>query len=66
MADHRHHQQAWREKEREVDAALAEGERGQVFQDGDAFLQSLADEARLDLEQVKRLAESAPTIDDSP
>lgn len=36
---------AWQAKENEVDEALAEGERGEVFHGGEAFLQSLADEA---------------------
>ncbi|MFD0399244.1 AbrB/MazE/SpoVT family DNA-binding domain-containing protein [Kitasatospora sp. NPDC059811] len=48
----------WQEKEQEVDEAIAEGDRGEVFQDGDAFLQSLADEGGLDLEEIKRRADA--------
>ncbi|MEU3568195.1 AbrB/MazE/SpoVT family DNA-binding domain-containing protein [Kitasatospora sp. NPDC036755] len=48
---------AWQEKEQEVDEAVAAGERGEVFEDGDAFLQSLADEAGLDLGEIKRRAD---------
>ncbi|WP_406199303.1 AbrB/MazE/SpoVT family DNA-binding domain-containing protein [Kitasatospora sp. NBC_01560] len=48
---------AWQAGEAEVDDALAEGERGEVFQDGDAFLQSLANDAGLDLEEIKRRAD---------
>ncbi|MDH6110870.1 AbrB family looped-hinge helix DNA binding protein [Kitasatospora sp. MAP12-15] len=47
----------WQTKEQEVDEALANGERGDVFMDGDAFLQSLADDAGLDLAEVKRRAD---------
>ncbi|MEV7935455.1 AbrB/MazE/SpoVT family DNA-binding domain-containing protein [Kitasatospora sp. NPDC088264] len=47
---------AWQEQE--VDEAIAEGDRGEVFQDGDAFLQSLADEGGLDLEEIKRRADA--------
>ncbi|MFJ4596666.1 MULTISPECIES: AbrB/MazE/SpoVT family DNA-binding domain-containing protein [unclassified Kitasatospora] len=46
---------AWQEQE--VDEAIAEGDRGEVFQEGDAFLQSLADEGGLDLEEIKRRAD---------
>ncbi|MFJ3218610.1 AbrB/MazE/SpoVT family DNA-binding domain-containing protein [Kitasatospora sp. NPDC086801] len=49
---------AWQEKEQQVDEAIAEGDRGEVFQDGDAFLQSLADEGGLDLEEIKRRADA--------
>ncbi|MER7667763.1 hypothetical protein ABTY61_04765 [Kitasatospora sp. NPDC096128] len=40
-------------QEQEVDEAIAEGERGEVFQDGDNFLQSLADDAGPDLAEIK-------------
>ncbi|MFJ9947142.1 AbrB/MazE/SpoVT family DNA-binding domain-containing protein [Kitasatospora sp. NPDC091207] len=48
---------AWQAREAEVDEALADGERGEVFQDGDEFLQSLANEAGLDLGEIKRRAD---------
>ncbi|MEV7777985.1 AbrB/MazE/SpoVT family DNA-binding domain-containing protein [Kitasatospora sp. NPDC088351] len=40
--------------EQEADGAVARGERGEVFQDGEEFLRSLADEAGLDLEEIER------------
>ncbi|WP_078896117.1 AbrB/MazE/SpoVT family DNA-binding domain-containing protein [Streptomyces sp. NRRL S-495] len=49
---------AWQAKENEVDEALAEGEQGEVFHDSEAFLQSLADEAGLDLREIKRRADA--------
>ncbi|MFI9331662.1 AbrB/MazE/SpoVT family DNA-binding domain-containing protein [Kitasatospora sp. NPDC052868] len=49
---------SWQAGEAEVDESIAEGERGEVFQDGDAFLASLADEAGLDLEEIKRRADA--------
>ncbi|MFE5582040.1 AbrB/MazE/SpoVT family DNA-binding domain-containing protein [Kitasatospora sp. NPDC056531] len=48
---------AWQEKEQEVDEAVAAGERGEIFQDGEEFLKSLADEAGLDLGEIKRRAD---------
>ncbi|MFE2723750.1 AbrB/MazE/SpoVT family DNA-binding domain-containing protein [Kitasatospora sp. NPDC059327] len=48
---------AWQAREADVDEALADGERGEVFQDGDEFLRSLANEAGLDLEEIKRRAD---------
>ncbi|WP_157882011.1 hypothetical protein [Streptomyces rubellomurinus] len=45
---------AWHEQD--VDEAIAAGERGKVLQDGEAFLRSLADEAGLDLWEIKRRA----------
>lgn len=44
----------WQAKENEVDEALAEGERGEVFQDGEAFLRSLADGAGPDSGEIER------------
>ncbi|WP_405004842.1 hypothetical protein OHV13_11590 [Kitasatospora purpeofusca] len=49
---------AWQAKENEVDEALAEGERGEVFHDGEAFLRSLAEEAGLDLREIERRADA--------
>ncbi|MFE6749226.1 hypothetical protein ACFVGM_25515 [Kitasatospora purpeofusca] len=40
--------------ENEVDEALAAGERGEVFHDGEAFLRSLADEAGPDSSAIDR------------
>ncbi|WP_328956510.1 AbrB/MazE/SpoVT family DNA-binding domain-containing protein [Kitasatospora purpeofusca] len=48
---------AWQAKENEVDEALAAGERGEVFHDGEAFLRSLAEEAGLDSGEIERRAE---------
>lgn len=48
---------AWQAKEQEVDESLAQGERGEVFESGDAFLESLAKDADLDLEEIKRRAD---------
>lgn len=48
---------AWQAKEQEVDESLAHGERGEVFADGDAFLDSLAKDADLDLGEIKRRAD---------
>ncbi|EST38832.1 hypothetical protein N566_05380 [Streptomycetaceae bacterium MP113-05] len=39
----------WQEKEREADEALAAGERGQVHEDGASFIQSLSDEAGMEV-----------------
>jgi AbrB family looped-hinge helix DNA binding protein len=44
----------WQQKEREVDEALAEGERGPVHRDGASFLRSLADEAGTDAGENER------------
>jgi hypothetical protein len=35
----------WRAKEREVDEALAEGERGDAYDNGESLLRALADDA---------------------
>ncbi|MEV0532610.1 AbrB/MazE/SpoVT family DNA-binding domain-containing protein [Kitasatospora sp. NPDC050463] len=48
----------WQAREQEVDEALAQGERGEVFEDGEEFLKSLADEAGLDLGEIKRRADA--------
>ncbi|MFD5252314.1 MULTISPECIES: AbrB/MazE/SpoVT family DNA-binding domain-containing protein [Streptomyces] len=47
----------WQAKEREVDDALASGERGEVHEGGEPFLRSLADEAGIDLEGIKKRAD---------
>ncbi|WP_441245764.1 AbrB/MazE/SpoVT family DNA-binding domain-containing protein [Kitasatospora sp. McL0602] len=48
---------AWQAKEQEVDEAIADGERGEVFEDGEDFLRSLADDAGLDLGEIKNRAD---------
>lgn len=47
----------WQAKEREVDEALAEGERGEVYDNGESFLHALADDAGLDAEEIQRRAD---------
>lgn len=47
----------WQAKEREVDEALAEGERGEVYEGGEPFVQALADEAGLDMGEIARRAD---------
>ena len=47
----------WQAKEREVDEALARGERGQFFSDGETFLKFLADDAGENVEEIKRRAD---------
>ncbi|MCP3821317.1 AbrB/MazE/SpoVT family DNA-binding domain-containing protein [Streptomyces sp. A3M-1-3] len=47
----------WQAKEREVDESLAEGERGEVHQDGDAFLRTLAEDAGIDLGEIVKRAD---------
>lgn len=47
----------WQAKEQEVDDALAGGERGVVYEDEDAFLGALAEDAGLDVEEIKRRAD---------
>lgn len=47
----------WQAKEREADEALARGERGEVFADGESFLKALADDAGEDVEEIRRRAD---------
>ncbi|MEY9950370.1 AbrB/MazE/SpoVT family DNA-binding domain-containing protein [Kitasatospora sp. GAS1066B] len=47
----------WQAKEQEVEEDLAAGERGEIFEDGEAFLQYLADDAGVDLAEIKRRAD---------
>lgn len=47
----------WQAKEREVDESLAEGERGEVHQDGESFLRALADDAGIDMGEIERRAD---------
>lgn len=47
----------WLAKEHEVDEAVARGERGTVYEDGEAFLGALAEDAGLDVEDIKRRAD---------
>ncbi|TDC05104.1 AbrB/MazE/SpoVT family DNA-binding domain-containing protein [Streptomyces sp. 8K308] len=47
----------WQAREREVDESLAAGERGEVHEDGEALLRALADQAGLDVEEIRRRAD---------
>jgi AbrB family looped-hinge helix DNA binding protein len=47
----------WQAKEAEVDDALARGEQGDVYADGDAFIEALADDAGLEAEEIRRRAD---------
>ncbi|WP_199552012.1 AbrB/MazE/SpoVT family DNA-binding domain-containing protein [Streptomyces sp. N35] len=47
----------WQAKEREVEEALAEGERGEVHEDGASLLRTLADDAGLDLGEIEKRAD---------
>lgn len=47
----------WQAKEREVDEALADGDRGEVYEDGESFVQALADDAGLDMGEIERRAD---------
>ncbi|WP_329564752.1 AbrB/MazE/SpoVT family DNA-binding domain-containing protein [Kitasatospora sp. NBC_01266] len=47
----------WQAKEQEVEEDLARGKRGTVFEDGEAFLRHLADDAGLDPAEIKRRAD---------
>ncbi|MFE7561840.1 hypothetical protein [Kitasatospora sp. NPDC057500] len=54
---------AWQREEAEIDRALRRGERGKMFPNGEEFLRSLADEAGLDLEEIKRRADARGAAD---
>lgn len=47
----------WQTKEREVDETLAQGERGEVYEDGESFIRALADDAGVDVAEVERRAD---------
>lgn len=47
----------WQSKEREVDEALAEGEHGETYADGESFLRALTDDAGVDLGEIQRRAD---------
>ncbi len=47
----------WQEKESEVEASLAEGERGELHEDGESFLGALAADAGVDLGEIKQRAD---------
>ncbi|MFF8771661.1 hypothetical protein [Kitasatospora sp. NPDC015120] len=50
-------------EEAETDRALRRGERGEVFRNGEEFLRSLADEAGLDVREIKRRADDRGPAD---
>ncbi len=47
-----YHTPEWQQMEREADEEIAAGERGEVFESGEAFLTALAESAGIDLDVV--------------